>query len=101
WVGTLSKDGRRVLALDNRGHGASRQLYEPARYHRSLMADDVRTLLDHLALARADVMGYSMGARITAFLALAHPARVRSPIFGGLGGNMLPAVQGPDHIAQA
>ena len=38
------------------------------------MAEDVRALLDHLDIARADVMGYSMGARITAFLALAHPA---------------------------
>ena len=35
-----------------------------------MMAEDVRALLDHLELERADVMGYSMGARITAFLAL-------------------------------
>ena len=30
-------------------------------------------------------MGYSMGARIVAYLALAHPQRVRSAVFGGLG----------------
>ena len=34
------------------------------------MADDVRALLDHLGIERADVMGYSMGARIAAFLAV-------------------------------
>jgi pimeloyl-ACP methyl ester carboxylesterase len=45
----------------------------------------VRALLDHLGLPRADVMGYSMGTRITAFLALAYPQRVRSAVFGGLG----------------
>ena len=42
------------------------------------MAEDARRLLDHLGIARADVMGYSMGARIAVFLALAHPERVRS-----------------------
>ena len=49
---------------------------------------------------RADVMGYSMGARITAFLALAHPARVRSAIFGGLGGNMVRPMAGTGPIAE-
>src|ERR1700761_7068614 len=89
WVSTLSRAGRRVIALDNRGHGASTKLYDPAAYHTSLMAEDVRALLDHLGLPRADVMGYSMGARISAFLALAHPDRVRSVIFGGLGGHLI------------
>jgi pimeloyl-ACP methyl ester carboxylesterase len=85
WVATLSGAGRRVIALDNRGHGASSKLYDPAAYHSPLLAEDVRCLLDHLGLPRADVMGYSMGARITAFLALAHPTRVRSAVLGGLG----------------
>jgi pimeloyl-ACP methyl ester carboxylesterase len=85
WVGTLTQAGRRVVALDNRGHGASGKLYDPAAYQMTLMADDVRALLDHLGIARADVMGYSMGARIAAFLAVRHPARVRSVILGGLG----------------
>src|SRR6202165_4293485 len=70
WVATLKGAGRRVIALDNRGHGASTKLYDPAAYHSAVMADDVRALLDHLGLPRADVMGYSMGARNTAFLAL-------------------------------
>ena len=64
---TLTRAGRRVIALDNRGHGESTKLYDPAAYHSAVMADDVRALLDHLDIARADVMGYSMGARITAF----------------------------------
>ena len=76
WVATLTAAGRRVIALDNRGHGASSKLYDPAAYDSAVMADDVRALLDHLDLGRADVMGYSMGARITAFFALAHPTRL-------------------------
>ena len=78
WVQTLTRAGRRVVALDNRGHGASQKLYAPADYRSDLMARDAANLLQHLAIERADVMGYSMGARISAFLALGRPQRVRS-----------------------
>jgi pimeloyl-ACP methyl ester carboxylesterase len=101
WVTTLTHAGRRVIALDNRGHGASAKLYDPADYHSAVMAEDVRALIDHLGLPRADVMGYSMGARITAFLALAHPDRVRSAVLGGLGIHLVEGVGLPDTIAQA
>src|SRR5271170_450070 len=101
WVTTLTRAGRRVIALDNRGHGASAKLYDPADYHSAVMAEDVRALIDHLGLPRADVMGYSMGARITTFLALAHPDRVRSAVLGGLGIKLVKGVGLPDTIAQA
>jgi pimeloyl-ACP methyl ester carboxylesterase len=101
WVGLLTRNGFRVIAFDNRGHGESEKLYDEAAYGAPLMAEDARRLLDHLGIQQADVMGYSMGARITAFLALAHPGRVRSAIFGGMGGNMLRPMQGTDKIAQA
>ena len=101
WVATLTRDGRRVIALDNRGHGASGKLYDPSAYHSATMADDVRALLDHLKIERADVMGYSMGARITAFLAVTHPERVRSAIFGGLGIRLVEGVGLPESIADA
>jgi pimeloyl-ACP methyl ester carboxylesterase len=101
WVTTLTRAGRRVVALDNRGHGESTKLYQPAAYRSAVMAEDVSALIDHLRLGRADVMGYSMGARITAFLALAHPQRVRSAIFGGLGYHLVDGVGLPDTIAQA
>src|SRR5438105_7017497 len=66
WIATLKRAGRRAIALDNRGHGQSSKLYDPAAYHTDTMADDVRALLDHLGIARIDTMGYSMGARICA-----------------------------------
>jgi pimeloyl-ACP methyl ester carboxylesterase len=65
------------------------------------MAEDARRLLDHLAIARADVIGFSMGARIAAFLALKHPERVRSVVFGGLGINMVRGMAGTGPIANA
>jgi pimeloyl-ACP methyl ester carboxylesterase len=101
WVSTLTGAGRRVIALDNRGHGASSKLTDPAAYHSTLMAEDVRALLDHLQLERADVMGYSMGARISAFLAVKHPQRVRSLILGGLGIRLVDGVGLPETIADA
>ena len=101
WVTALTRAGRRVIALDNRGHGASGKLYDPAAYHSAVMAEDVRALLDHLGLPRADVMGYSMGARITAFLTLLHPGRVRSAVLGGLGIRLVEGVGLPDTIAEA
>ncbi len=101
WVTTLTRAGRRVIALDNRGHGGSTKLYDPAAYHTERMAGDVVALLDHLGIARADVMGYSMGARITAFSALVYPQRVRSAILGGLGLHLVEGVGLPESIAYA
>jgi len=101
WFSTLKGAGRRVIALDNRGHGASTKLYEPAEYHTERMAQDVHALLDHLDIGRADVMGYSMGARITAFLSKVHPERVRAAVFGGLGMHLVDGVGLPESIAEA
>jgi pimeloyl-ACP methyl ester carboxylesterase len=101
WVSLLVRNGFRVLAFDNRGHGDSDKVYDPALYSGPLMAEDARRLLDHAEVERADVMGYSMGARIAAFLALKHPERVRSVVFGGMGGNMLRPMRDTEKIAQA
>jgi pimeloyl-ACP methyl ester carboxylesterase len=101
WVRTLTQAGRRVIAFDNRGHGESDKLYEPERYGAPEMAEDARRLLDHLGIERADVLGYSMGARIAAFLAFAHPERVRSVVFGGLGINMVRGMIGSGPLAKA
>jgi pimeloyl-ACP methyl ester carboxylesterase len=101
WVKTLTEDGRRVIALDNRGHGRSQKFYAPADYAIPKMAEDCRRLLDHLESERADVMGYSMGARIAAFLAKDHPGRVRSLILGGLGHHLVDGATLPLGIADA
>jgi len=101
WVRTLVQSGRRVIAYDNRGHGKSEKLYDPEVYGAPSMAEDARRLLDHLGIPRADVLGYSMGARIAAFLVLAHQARVRSAVLGGLGINMVKGTVGSGPIAKA
>ncbi|MGI3902514.1 MAG: alpha/beta fold hydrolase [Janthinobacterium lividum] len=101
WLRTLSDDGRRAVLFDHRGHGASDKPHEPAAYATSFMADDARRLLDHLEIERADIIGYSMGARVAAFLALSVPDRVRSVVFGGLGRHLVEGVGLPSGIADA
>lgn len=101
WITTLTRAGYRAIALDDRGHGRSTKLYEPADYDTALMAEDVRALLDHLVIAKADLIGYSMGARIAAFMALKYPNRVRSVTLGGLGIRLVDGVGLPTSIADA
>ena len=101
WVKTLTEAGYRVIALDNRGHGESEKLYDPELYSSPIMAEDAHNLLDHLGLEEAFVMGYSMGARISAFLSLKYPHRVRKVVFGGLGGGMIHGTGDPAPIIAA
>jgi pimeloyl-ACP methyl ester carboxylesterase len=85
WVSELKKNGRRVIAFDNRGHGDSAKLYDKSAYEIATMAGDITALMDHLNIERADVMGYSLGSRMAAVLARSEPRRLRSAIFGGIG----------------
>ena len=101
WVETLTKSGRRVVAFDNRGHGQSKKLYAPGDYRADFMTRDAANLLAHLGIERADVMGYSMGARIASFLALGRPNLVRSLVLGGLGDRLTRDAGLPEAIAEA
>jgi pimeloyl-ACP methyl ester carboxylesterase len=101
WVKVLTDVGRQVIAIDNRGHGESQKLYDSAQYSAPIMADDASRLLDHLDIERCDVMGYSMGARISAFLAMTHSTRVRRAVFAGLAARMITGVGGSEEIALA
>jgi pimeloyl-ACP methyl ester carboxylesterase len=101
WVQTLVGAGRRVVAMDVRGHGDSAKLYDPGQYVPTLMAEDAVNLLAHLSLPRADVMGYSMGARIAAFVALEWGDAVRSLVSGGMGLGMVEGIGDEDEIVAA
>ncbi|MBN9007830.1 MAG: alpha/beta hydrolase [Rhizobiales bacterium] len=101
WVSELRKNGLRVLAFDNRGHGDSSKLYDPEDYHIGTMASDIAALMDHLDIERADVMGYSLGARMMGILAQTRPERVRSAIFGGLGIGLIKGGGPGENVAKA
>jgi len=101
WVSELKKNGRRVIALDNRGHGDSAKLYDPKAYHIGTMAGDVSALMDHLGIARADIMGYSLGSRMTALLSRHQPQRLRSAILGGIGIGLIEGGGPGENVAAA
>ena len=71
----------RTIAPDNRGVGRTRPQEGPASV--DAMAEDCAALLDHLGVARADVIGHSMGGFVAQRLALRHPARVRRLVLAG------------------
>jgi pimeloyl-ACP methyl ester carboxylesterase len=101
WLKTLGDAGYRVIAIDDRGHGGSDKPLDPEAYRPWVMAEDAVALLDHLRIPEAHLFGYSMGARISVFAALAHPERVRSLVLGGLGIGMTDGVGDWDPIADA
>lgn len=101
WIESLTRAGFRAVALDVRGHGESDKPHDPEVYTNADLVGDAVALLDHLGLERSHVMGYSMGARVTAFLALEHPERVSRGVLSGLGGNLVDGVGGREEIVAA
>lgn len=81
----LVQSGRRVVALDCRGHGESAKPHDPEAYADNAMPKDVIALMDHLHIEKADLMGYSMGGVISATLMTTYPDRFRSVILAGIG----------------
>jgi len=101
WVSELKRSGRRVIAFDNRGHGESSKLYDAGDYEIAAMASDIAALMDHLNIERADMMGYSLGSRMTAVLARKPPQRIRSAIFGGIGIGLIEGGGPGENVAKA
>jgi pimeloyl-ACP methyl ester carboxylesterase len=101
WVSELRKNGYRVIALDNRGHGDSEKLYDSEEYHIGIMAGDITALMDHLKIERADIMGYSLGGRMTAWLAHRVPQRLRSAILGGIAMGLIEGGGPGENVAKA
>lgn len=65
----------RVIAIDLRGHGESdAPLW---RYHVEQFADDVAAVLDHLSVARAVLVGLSMGGYVALSFVRRHAAHLK------------------------
>jgi len=105
-IAALLAAGRRVIAFDARGHGASGKPHDPEAYDRDAMAGDVVRLMDHLGIERADLAGYSMGGFTSASLLAKHPERFNSVVLAGVGDSVIEPGQASmrgrsRHIAEA
>lgn len=101
WIAALTAARRRVIALDARGHGDSDKPHDSQYYPAHIMMADSVALLDQLGFEQADYAGFSMGARMSAFVAMRHPSRVRRLLIGGLGMGLKTGIGNPEPIAKA
>ncbi len=92
-IAALVSAGRRVIAPDARGHGASGKPHDPEAYAGDAMVRDAMAVLDHAGAEQVDVIGYSMGAMVSARLVPDEP-RTRSLVLGGVGGDAVPPRRG-------
>jgi pimeloyl-ACP methyl ester carboxylesterase len=70
---------RRVIALEEQGHGRTSDRDQPVTFEGS--ADDVRGLLRHLQVPHADLFGFSNGATVALQVAIRHPQLVGKLVF--------------------
>lgn len=77
----------RTIAFDVRGHGKSGKPHDPKAYGPEMARDIVR-LLDHRGVAKAHIVGYSMGGHIVAQLLTLSPERFLTAVLGGACGRL-------------
>ena len=99
WQETLTGNGFRIIGLDCRGHGHSDKPHEEAAYTVNVMTGDVVRLLDHVDVAEAAYLGYSMGARIGLEVVMDFPDRITRAVLGGVGASG--AIEHAEEIAHA
>jgi len=86
-VGTT---GRRVIAVDVRGRGASERAHDPMTYNPGMYAADIMALLDDQAIGRAAFIGTSMGGLIMMTLALMRPDAIAAAVLNDVGPEIAP-----------
>lgn len=84
WVRDLLRAGYRVLAVDQRGHGASDKPHDPRAYDIRSLTVDLETVLDTYLVDTADYVGYSLGARVGWEVARDFAGRIRRVVLGGV-----------------
>jgi pimeloyl-ACP methyl ester carboxylesterase len=84
WVRDLTRAGFRVIALDQRGHGASDKPHDPAAYSMEQLVADLLAVMDTYMIDDAQYAGYSLGARVGWHSALELPERISRAVLGGI-----------------
>jgi pimeloyl-ACP methyl ester carboxylesterase len=84
WVRDLTRGGFRVIAYDQRGHGASDKPHDPAEYSMELLVSDLLAVLDTYLIDETRLVGYSLGARVGWQAALDLSERINRGVLGGI-----------------
>jgi pimeloyl-ACP methyl ester carboxylesterase len=84
WTRMLEHTGYRVLAIDQRGHGASEKPHDAAGYNVRTLAADVAQVLDTYLIDEALYVGYSLGARVGWQVLLDLGDRIPRAVLGGV-----------------
>ncbi len=92
----LLAERHQVIVPDLQGHGRTADIDRPIDVR--LMADDIAALIDHLGLAKPDVVGYSLGGGVALATAAKYPAKVRRLV--AVSANMRPDAIYPEIRAQ-
>ena len=87
WEPQLRHFGQRyrAIAYNARGYPPSDVPAEVSAYSQHRAADDIRSVLDHLKIDRAHIVGLSMGGFATLHFGFRHPTRARSLVVAGCG----------------
>lgn len=89
WIDSLCQQGMQVIGLDFLGHGKSDKPHDPAAYGTHNLAADVVALLDHLQLATASLVGFSMGSVVALHLLHTYPQRFGRSVLIATGDGLL------------
>ena len=84
WVRDLVRAGCHIIAIDQRGHGASDKPHDPTGYSMQILAEDVLSVLDTFLLDEVQYVGYSLGARVGWKAARSYPERISRAVLGGI-----------------
>ncbi|TFD54036.1 alpha/beta fold hydrolase [Cryobacterium frigoriphilum] len=84
WTRDLLRAGFHVIAIDQRGHGASDKPHSASAYTMELLVADVELVLDGYLISEARYVGYSLGARVGWAAARAFGARISQAVLGGI-----------------
>jgi pimeloyl-ACP methyl ester carboxylesterase len=84
WMRDLTRAGYHVIAIDQRGHGASDKPHSPDAYTMETLVADVLKVLDAYLLDEVSFIGYSLGARVGWQAARELPERITRAVLGGI-----------------
>jgi pimeloyl-ACP methyl ester carboxylesterase len=84
WVRELLRRDLRVLAVDQRGHGASGKPHDAATYAMPVLVRDLTSVLDTYLLDDVRYLGYSLGGRVGWQFAVDAPQHVERAVLGGI-----------------